>query len=283
MTKHGENMSHHQRSDTATPAPENGAVTEPLLLANLTSSQTGEALQELEMVLIPVGAHEQHGPALPVSTDALTAQVLSALTAALLRPRVGVLPVIPWGVSWQHQGRPGTITLREETLIAIVLDQVDSLYRQGVQRIVLVNTHGGNTPALTVAAERAKRELGVPMVAPVYAYTLLANAAREVLGDQAIGHGGGDEASAVLAIRPDLVEREQLGARLVNEDLLRVRTILGATGGSLPVMMHKLTRSGATGDSSQASAEAGNAILGQAAGRLRAICEELLELDLDLV
>jgi len=263
----------------------NGATppAEPVLLANLTSPQTGELLTSLEMVLIPVGAHEQHGPALPVSTDALTAQVLCALAGTLLRPRVGVMPVIPWGVSWQHQGRPGTVTLREETLIALVLDQIDSLARQGVKRIVLVNTHGGNTPALTIAAERAKRELGVPLVAPIYAYTLIANAARAVLGEEAIGHGGGDEAAAILALRPDLVDREALGPRAVNEDIRRRRTILAATGGSLPVMMHKASPSGATGDSSRATAEAGNAILGQAATQLQAICEELLDLDLALL
>jgi creatinine amidohydrolase len=253
---------------------------EPLLLANLTSPQTGALLPGLQMVLLPVGAHEQHGPALPVSTDALTAQVLCALTGTLLRPRVGVLPVIPWGVSWQHQDLPGTITLREETLIALVLDHVASLQRQGVRRVLIVNTHGGNTAALTVAAERAKREVGMPLVAPVYAYTLIANAAREVLGEDAIGHAGGDEASAVLAIRPERVDRAALGARELHDDLRRRRVQLAAAGGSLPVTMDRLTASGATGDSTNATAEAGSAILAQAASRLQAICEELLDLDL---
>ena len=257
----------------------NGASPEPLVLANLTSPATERAMGELEMVLIPVGAHEQHGPALPVSTDALTAQILCGLTGALLRPRVGVMPVIPWGVSWQHQGLPGTISLREETLIALVLDQIDSLRRQGVRRVMLVNTHGGNTPALTIAAERAKRELGMPLVAPIYAYTLIANAAREVFGEEAIGHAGGDEAAAVLAIRPDLVDRAALGPREAEEGIRRSRVLLAAVGGSLPVMFDRLTPSGATGDSTNASADAGSVILAQAASRLQAICEDLLELD----
>lgn len=254
---------------------------EPILLANLTSPQTGDLLPSVEMVLIPVGAHEQHGPALPVSTDTLTAQVLCSLVGSLLRPRIAVAPTIPWGVSWHHQGRPGTISLREETLIAVVMDHIDSLYRQGVKRILLVNTHGGNTAALTIAAERAKRELGVPLVAPVFAYTLIANAASEVLGSESIGHGGGDEASAILAIRPELVSEEELGKPAVNAELQRRATILRAAGGSLPVMMHKTSPSGATGDATGASAEAGNAILGQATGRLRAICEDLLDLSLE--
>jgi creatinine amidohydrolase len=263
--------------------PEDNVPTEPLMLANLTSPQTGELLPSLEMVLIPIGAHEQHGPALPVSTDTLTAQVLCSLVGTLLRPRVAVAPTIPWGVSWHHQGRPGTISLREETLIAIVMDHVDSLYRQGVKRIMLLNTHGGNNAALTIAAERAKRELGVPLVAPVFGYSLIANAAREVMGGEAVGHGGGDEASAILAVRPDLVATDRLEQPAVNRELQRRSTILRAAGGSLPVMMHKMSPTGATGDASEATAEAGNAILGQAAAQLRAICEDLLELNLELL
>lgn len=263
--------------------PTNGTPPEPVLLANLSSPQAGEALQNLKLVLIPVGAHEQHGPALPVSTDALTATVLSTLAGTLLAPRVGVAPTIPWGVSWHHFGRPGTISLRDETLVSIVLDTIDSLYRQGVQRFVLVNTHGGNTAALTIAAERAKRDLGVPLVVPVYAYSLLANAAREVLGDDALGHAGGDEASAILAIRPDLVATDRLEAANQQPDVLRAKRIVAAAGGTLPVMMHKLSPTGAIGDASHASAEHGNVILGQAVNQLRAIVEELLEIDLQLL
>lgn len=265
---------------TENPSP---ATPEPILLANLTSPQMGEVLTSIDMVLIPVGAHEQHGAALPVSTDSLTATVLSSLAGTLLAPRVAVAPTIPWGLSWHHLGRPGTISLKESTLISIVRDQIDSLYRQGIKRFVLVNTHGGNNAALTLAAEQAKRELGVPLVVSIYAYSLLANAAREVLGDEALGHGGGDEASAILAIRPDLVDVSKLADNPQQPDLLRAKRIVNAAGGTLPVMMHKLSPTGATGDASNASAESGNDILGKAVNQLRAICEELLDLDIELL
>lgn len=256
---------------------------EPILLANLTSHEIGDLLPNLDMVLIPVGAHEQHGGALPVSTDTLTASVMSSLTGTFLAPRVAVAPTIPWGVSWHHMGRPGTISLNENTLISIVRDQIDSMFRQGVKRFVLVNTHGGNNAALKIAADQAKRELGVPLVVPIYAYSLLANAAREVMGEDAIGHAGGDEASAILAIRPDLVSQDKLSDSSQQADVQRANLIVNAAGGTLPVMYHRLTSSGATGNATNASAEAGNDILGQAVAQLRAICEELLELDLDLL
>jgi creatinine amidohydrolase/Fe(II)-dependent formamide hydrolase-like protein len=117
----------------------------------------------------------------------------------------------------------------------------------------------------------------------VYAYSLLANAARDVIGNDALGHAGGDEASAIMAIRPDLIAADRLEAAHQQPDLLRAKRIVAAAGGTLPVMMHKLSASGATGDASNASAEHGNVILGQAANQLRAIVEELLELDLRLL
>lgn len=253
----------------------------PILLADLTATAFAAMSDELELVLIPVGAHEQHGPALPVSTDTLSAQVLSGLAATLLRPRVAVAPPVPWGVSWQHLGIPGTISLREETLIAIVEDVVRSLHGFGIERFLIVNTHGGNNAALQIAVERCHRDHGVPVVASVYAYSLIASAAQDVLGSDAVGHGGGDESAVVLAIRPDLVDRSAFGTREVNEPVRRVQAIVRAAGGVLPLEQHRTTPSGVNGDSTHASPEAGSAILGKAAGQLRAIAEELLDIDIE--
>lgn len=258
-----------------------GETSGPILLADLSSPRFALARHALDLVLIPVGAHEQHGPALPASTDTLSAQVLCGLTATLLRPRVGVAPVIPWGVSWHHLGLPGTISLRAETLVAIVEDIVRSLHGYGIERFLIVNTHGGNNAALQIAAERCHRDLGIPIVASVYAYSLIAAAAQNTLGPDAVGHGGGDESAVMLAIRPDLVDRSALGARDVNESIRRVQTIVRAAGGVLPVAQHRTSVTGVNGDSSHATAEAGQAILAKAASQLRAVAEELIDLDIE--
>jgi creatinine amidohydrolase len=252
----------------------------PILLGDLSSSSFAAIIGQIEMVMIPVGAHEQHGPALPVSTDTLSAQVLCALAGALMRPRVAVAPTIPWGVSWHHGGLPGTISLREETLMAIVEDTVTSLHRYGIDRFLVVNMHGGNNPALQIAVERCHRDHEVPVVSSIYAYSLIATAALDLLGPDAPGHAGGDEASVVLATRPDLVDLSQLGARDYDNQIRQVGEIVRSAGGALPIHQHKISRSGASGDSSGASAEAGSAILGRAAGQLQAIAESILDLDL---
>ncbi len=255
----------------------------PNLLADLSSPRFADVLPDVELVLIPVGAHEQHGPSLPVSTDTISAQVLCALTGTLLRPRVAVAPAIPWGVSWHHLGIPGTVSLREETLISIVEDLVTSLHASGINRFLLVNTHGGNNAALHIAAERCHATHGVPIVASTYAYLLIAAAASEVLGPEAAGHGGGDEASLVLATRPDLVDIERFGPGNGNEALRRAQSILRAGGGVLPMSTLRVSPSGVSGDSTGASANAGGEILGRAASQLRAITEELMDLDLDAI
>jgi creatinine amidohydrolase len=252
----------------------------PIMLAELSSPAFALAQPDLDLVMIPVGAHEQHGPALPVSTDALTAQVLCGLVGAILSPRVAVAPTIPWGVSWSHLGMPGTISLHEETLISIVEDVVTSLHGSGVQRFLVVNTHGGNNAALQVAVERCHRHHQVPVVACVDAYAFIAEAAAEVLSPEAVGHAGGDESAVIMAIRPDLVDESMLGKRTTNTGIQQVQSTLREARGTLPVAYRQVTASGATGDSSGASIAAGSAIIGQATSRLRQVVQDLIALDL---
>lgn len=263
-------------------AQETAALPAPVLLGEMTASEIRARNQEIELVLVPIGAHEQHGPALPVSTDTLSAQILCSLTSTLLRPRVAVAPAIPWGISWSHMEIGGTITLRESTFIDLVVDIAASLFSDGFRRIVFVNGHGGNTAALGIATDRAHRELGIPLVVPLYGYSLIAGAAVEVLGPEAIGHGGGDEASAVLAVRPDLVRMDLLHDPEVFPAVRQTQHLLQAAGGSMHLMQQYVSATGVTGDSRKATIEAGNAIVGRAVAQLQAIVEHLLAVDLPL-
>lgn len=274
------NLHPNMQTPPAPPDQEPATTAPPLLLAELSSPAFAEAAKRIELVLIPIGAHEQHGPALPFSTDTIAAQVLGGLAGALLGPRVAIAPTIPFGVSWSHLGFPGTISLREETLMSVVEDVVLSLHQHGIERFMLVNTHGGNNATLEIVAERCHRDHGVPIVASIYAYSLIANAANDSLGEGSIGHAGGDESAVVLATRPDLVDKGQLGARKLNADIRQVQAIVRAAGGVLPIAMHKTAYSGASGDSTNATAEAGAEIIGKAAGQLRAIAEAIMDLDI---
>ncbi|HUU27354.1 MAG TPA: creatininase family protein [archaeon] len=95
-----------------------------------------------EIAFLPVGACEQHFGVLPLKTDNLQSERLTADIAA--RFNSYVLPPVPFGTSLENTGAGGTVTLMPSTLAAVVRDVVDSLYRQKFEIVVVVNSHGGN-------------------------------------------------------------------------------------------------------------------------------------------
>ena len=204
---------------------------EPLLLADLSSPETQDLLPRIELVLIPVGAHEQHGPNIAVSTDTISADALCRAAAALVGPAVAVAPVVPWGVSWHHLRFAGTISLRQSTLIAVLEDIVGSLYAHGLRRFLVVNGHGGNNAAITTAIEQIKHDTGVPLIASVFGYALIAEQAKMLLPAEAIGHGGGDEAALVMAVEPHRAKPSAFAAPQPTGRQVETAALLRAYGG----------------------------------------------------
>jgi creatinine amidohydrolase len=112
--------------------------------------QIEDYLARDDRVLVPLGSTEQHGY-LSLGTDALICEYGAAEAAE--GEGVPVLPVLPFGLTPGFTAFPGTIHIRSSTYLALVRDLLDSLAAQGFRRIVLVNGHGGNEPAATVAQE----------------------------------------------------------------------------------------------------------------------------------
>jgi creatinine amidohydrolase len=128
----------------------------PFLLAKMTWPEAKALLSETDIAIIPVGSTEQHGPALPLDTDAFEADAFAQAVAERLWPKVKtiVTPLVSYGVSPHHMPFAGTITLRAETLIDLIVDIGLSLAKHGVKKIVVMNSHGGNTPALAIALRK---------------------------------------------------------------------------------------------------------------------------------
>lgn len=103
-----------------------------------------------DRAVLPIGSTEQHA-GLSLMTDAILAERVAIEAAEPLG--VPVFPVIAYGLAPYFQSFPGSITLRVETLCAVVRDVLDSLKRSGFRRIVIVNGHGGNQPAAALAQE----------------------------------------------------------------------------------------------------------------------------------
>ena len=172
-------------------------MTRPAFEENLATNPNAVAI-------IPVGAVEQHGPHIALGRDTFGATEVAREVAE----RTGSFVVLAtWpGVSENHMGFTGTITLRPETLVNVMLDVVGSLGRHGIRRALLVNNHGGNKQALEYAALLCRRQAGVVTIVAAEAgktMTAETNHRRKHMLDV---HAGQGETGRMLAIRPDLVE-----------------------------------------------------------------------------
>ncbi len=121
----------------------------PYLLGELTWPQAKSRFKEVDIALLPVGAIEQHGPHLPLDADAFDANYLARKIAEACRnPKPIVLPLVAYGVSYHHEDFSGTISVSPETLSQLIYEIGMSASRHGVTKLIIINGHGGNSPAL---------------------------------------------------------------------------------------------------------------------------------------
>src|SRR5467141_4424475 len=112
--------------------------------------QIEEYLTRDDRAVLPLGCTEQHAY-LSLSTDSILAERVAAEAAEPLG--VPVFPVLAYGITPYFRSFPGTITLRVETYMSILRDILDAMAEQGFRRILIVNGHGGNTPAQGLVGE----------------------------------------------------------------------------------------------------------------------------------
>ena len=105
--------------------------------------QVEDYLRTDDRVVLPVGSTEQHAY-LSLATDSILAERVSVEAAEPLG--VPVLPTLPFGIAPGFAAFPGTVSLRPETLVAVVSEALGTLYDQGFRRFMIVNGHGGNAP-----------------------------------------------------------------------------------------------------------------------------------------
>lgn len=182
------------------------------LFAELNREQVGAAAATA-LVVLPVGATEQHGPHLPTGTDYFTVEALSreAATVASAEVPVIVTPALPFGSSDHHLIFGGTLSLSTETYYAVLRDLLLSLVASGFQRIFIVNGHGGNHEVIQLAA----RDVALKHPARIAAgsYWQIAWEALIAVGAHRQrwlpGHAGDFETSLMLSLRPDIVPAER--------------------------------------------------------------------------
>lgn len=203
------------------------------------------------LVVVPLGATEQHGPALPVGTDSLIAERLGA--AACAEAKVLMAPVLRYTSSGGHTIKwPGTFSLSPQTFIQTVVHLAQWAESTGWKKLYLVNAHAGNDAPLRVAVDQIRLSLlGRLQVGYADAFRLSAEVEKMFFADVADLHANQAEADLMLHLAPEWVDREAMPAA---DDPDRTTRLVF----SYPVAQTSLN--GTTGYPSRGSAERGKVL-----------------------
>ncbi len=231
-------------------------------LVELSGPASGQALSDSSIVVLPTGAIEHHGAHLPLATDLLTADLLSAAVvdaAAAQGLDVWRLPPLAYTKSNEHSWAAGTLWISAQTLLTTVVEIATALTTTGAGALVFYNGHGGNTALLQVALREIRLATGLRTF--LMGAGIPAGNGESGADEKGFNiHGGHGETSLIMHLRPELVHLD-LAQRAVPDQLAGFRRV-GFNG--FPVAFgwtsDDFGSGGVIGDPTGASADAGAAI-----------------------
>ena len=246
-----------------------------MLLKDMKWPEVQEALKRDPVVIVPVGSCEQHGPHLPVSTDV----DLPLYVATKAAEKVGaiVAPPVPYGYNEKEWKFPGTISLKTETLTAVLYDICESLSRSGFRYVVLLNGHGFNSNIVGQVSHMVMEKLPILCVSLSY-WDLVLDVAKEVResGRGGMSHACEFETSGMLYVNHERVDMSKAVDELPN---VEGKYIWLEIIDRSPLFMRPrwdiLSKSGVCGAPTLATREKGQKLLDTAAERLAAFLEVL--------
>lgn len=245
-------------------------------LEDLTGPQVLTELTADSILLWPIGAIEQHGPHLPLNVDAVIAQHTAEAAAQACGKELDVwlLPLLSVTKSNEHAWAPGTLWLSAETMLAVVKDTGRSIAMTEAKRLVFLNAHGGNSALLNMACRELRLEydlmtfLAHPFVPPDQGGTSPEH-------ELAMGiHGGHDETSLMLHLRPELVHMDK-ATRKIPEHLTDNQHVRFGGSVSFGWLSKDFGPDGHIGDPTGANAEEGEKLFAASVSQLTAQLREV--------
>lgn len=197
-------------------------MSEKILLEEMSWVEVDEAVKSgRDTIFIAAGVVEEHGPQLPLNTDTVLGQfIVEQIATRLGNALVG--PPLNFGVTWNLRDFPGTIHLKDETMIALLIDYYDSLVRAGFKNVIFLNQHGSNLPSLQVVIPRfnysgkARAMLLVP-------WTYIPEGLGPLFNREVGYHANHTETAMMLYVRPDLVQMDKAEGIVEIPDVLPIR------------------------------------------------------------
>lgn len=257
------------------------------LWQELTTEDVAALDRARTVAVLPVAAIEQHGPHLPLGTDAMINEGVLARALALAPadfPGV-VLPMATVGVSGEHRDFPGTLSLAVRTLLDVVTEIAEGVARAGLRKLVLFNSHGGQPQVLEMTAQDLRTRHAM-IVVVANAWRMMDRAALLPPEEREAGlHAGGFETALMLHLRPDLVRRDRIrDFPSKARDLEKAFPSLAAQGRvAFAWQAQDLNPSGAVGDARLGTAEMGGKLIDDAAEQLVRLVDELARLPAETV
>ena len=212
---------------------------------------TGHLLKEnyFDKAVLPLGSTEYHGEHLPFGTDTLVAESLSEAVSQRVEGML-CLPALPFGMSRHYSSFPLSITLSTETQLHVIKEIMESLNQQGISRLLIINGHDGNIPAIEAATREYRVDHPEMKIAVLEAWwvtagELLPKGTFEAWGG--LGHAGEGETSMMLKVAPELV------------NMSRAKGHIPALPEHVQVkwLFKEITPFGVTGDPTKATSEKG--------------------------
>lgn len=232
------------------------------------------------IAVLPLGAVEQHGPHLPLGTDAIIAEALAercCRAAAHRNPSQSyyLLPTEMVGHSPEHLSFPGTLSEPAEALLARWTRIGAGISAAGIKRLLFLNAHGGQPQILDLVARDLRRTQNIS-VATVSWPDL--GAPEGLFGHKELLyglHGGQIETAMMLSLAPEIVSMEA-ASDFTNAEENHGRRLLSATGPGIKAWMAEdLNPAGVTGNAASATKAQGDAMLAHITGKLVDILEEM--------
>ncbi len=235
---------------------------------NLRRGEIEEAARSGAVVIVPIGSTEQHGPHLPVDTDIRSSGEIARRAAQLVTEfPVLIAPPVWSGYSPHQMHFPGTITLRADVFIELLVDVGTSITKHGFRKILFLNGHGGNR-GLVMTATMKLSEVGVEVASTTY-WDLIPEEINRIRSGPlgSTGHSCELETSTQLAIQPENVDMSQAvgqlrtkRSRFFSNDMVEPHRVFYS-----PTASRTVVSNGVAGDPRYASALEGEAFLQAAA------------------
>ncbi|MBK7548314.1 MAG: creatininase family protein [Rhodoferax sp.] len=264
--------------------------------ADLTTQDFAQAIQNGQatrtIAVLPVAATEQHGPHLPLSVDTMLADGLVAAALPHLPDDLSVLflPTQAVGLSPEHMQFPGTLTLKAETVIQLWTQLGESVARAGINKLVLLNSHGGQVGVMDIVARDLRARLGMLVYSVNWFNLPLLDVQGKDINAQFSAeehrfgiHAGEVETSMMLALNPERVQMALAqNFHSTSKDRAEKFSILGnGKTAKLGWQMQDYNPAGAVGNAAAATAAKGQAVVDAAGRSLAELLAEIGQLPVD--